>query len=51
MENTEKKEFRELSEEQLQEVTGGLLKIIEGCILDHDSCPSGKFDKQCKCLG
>ena len=52
MEKTEKKEFKELSEEQLKEVTGGALKVLRECILDHDNpCPSGKFDSQCKCLG
>ena len=52
MKKTEKIEFKELSEEQLKEVTGGLIKVLGRCILDHDNpCPSGKFDSQCKCLG
>ena len=51
MENTEKKEFKELSEEQLQEVTGGFPPMIMCGIAIIDSCPSGKFDSQCHCIG
>ena len=50
MENTEKKEFKELSEEQLQEVTGGFPPMIM-CGILIDSCPSGKFDLHCHCIG
>ena len=60
MKNTEKKEFKELSEEQLQEVTGGngpygyitaygYITVTPECIIDN--CPSMRFDPQCNCLG
>ena len=51
MKKTEKKQFKELTEEQLKEVTGGSF-IHRECLLDDDNpCPSGKFDPQCHCLG
>ena len=50
MEKTEKKQFKELSDEQLQEVTGGFPPTIM-CGILIDSCPSGKFDPQCHCIG
>ena len=52
MKKTEKKEFKELSEEQLQEVTGGAFNVLRECLLDDDNpCPSMRFDPQCNCLG
>lgn len=50
MKTKSKKEFKELSEEQLQEVTGGVTRK-HICDPVDDSCPSMKFDKQCNCLG
>ena len=51
MKKTEKKQLKELSEEHLKEVTGDFPPMIMCGIAIMDSCPSGKFDKQCKCLG
>ena len=52
MKKTEKKQFKELSEEQLKEVTGGRLLIDVKCRVDITyPCPSHKFDSQCHCLG
>ena len=53
MEKTEKKQFKELSEEQLKEVTGGIWPLnphLE-CRVDIINCPSHKYDMQCNCLG
>ena len=50
MKKTEKKQFKELSEEHLKEVTGGFTPMIM-CGILIDSCPSGKFDPQCNCIG
>ena len=58
MKKTEKKEFKELSEEQLKEVTGGghpggIPMMKEACaasIIDNP-CPSMRFDSQCHCIG
>ena len=56
MEKKSRKEFKELSEEQLKEVTGGgwfgKLNIAGvACIADSTNpCPSMKFDNQCKCI-
>ena len=59
MKKTEKKQFKELSEEQLQEVTGGgwfgKINIVgSACIVDYTNtnpCPSMRFDSQCNCIG
>ena len=51
MKKTEKKQFKELSEEQLKEVTGGRAAGLGMCDIDFVNCPSGKFDKQCNCIG
>ena len=51
MKKTEKKQFKELSEEQLKEVTGGRVGGVVMCDIDFVNCPSGKFDSQCHCLG
>ena len=51
MKKTEKKEFKDLSEEQLKEVTGGRASGFGMCDIDFVNCPSGKFDSQCNCIG
>ena len=51
MKTAEKEQFKELSEEQLKEVTGGASMIMDSCDLVDDPCPSMKFDPQCNCLG
>ena len=56
MEKTEKKQFKELSEEQLKEVTGGAfpttikVKVPKGQCLSI-ICPSNNYDSQCNCIG
>ena len=56
MEKKSRKEFKELSEEQLKEVTGGvhpvgipMMKTCAASIIDN-SCPSMRFDLQCHCI-
>ena len=56
MKNTEKKQFKELSEEQLKEVTGGGVPPVlpmMACIpsITDSPCPGMRFDSQCHCLG
>ena len=54
--NKEKKQLRELSEEELKEVTGGGnlggINILSFCLplIIGNPCPSMKFDNQCKCI-
>ena len=56
MKKTEKKQFKELSEEQLKEVTGGAfpttikVKVPKGQCLSI-ICPSNNYDSQCNCIG
>ena len=56
MKKTEKKELKELSEEQLKEVTGGAfpttikVKVPKGQCLSI-ICPSNNYDSQCNCIG
>ena len=52
MEKKSRKEFKELSEEQLKEVTGGVSIVHAECIIDPDNpCPSHKLDSDCNCIG
>ena len=56
MKKTEKKQFKELTEEELKEVTGGLPGpwLMSGmmCIVATlPPCPSNKYDSQCNCIG
>ena len=56
MKKTEKKQFKELTEEELKEVTGGGVPpafLITACIasITDNPCPSGKYDSQCHCIG
>ena len=56
MKKTEKKQFKELSEEQLKEVTGGGIPPVlpmMACIpsITDNPCPGMRFDSQCHCLG
>ena len=54
MEKTEKKQFKELSEEQLQEVTGGGASVAGlACGMadsSNNNCPSHRYDLQCHCI-
>ena len=54
MEKKSRKEFKELSEEQLQEVTGGGA-IVAGLACgmadsSNNNCPSHRYDLQCHCI-
>ena len=49
MKTKSKKEFKELSEEQLNEVTGGRVGLVI-CGIEFVNCSSGKFDPQCHCI-
>ena len=56
MKKTEKKQFKELTEEELKEVTGGgvppVLSMMTCMPLITDNpCPSKRFDSQCHCIG
>ena len=54
MKKTEKKQFKELTEEELKEVTGGVIpQIMMLCmtsIIDNP-CPGNNYDSQCHCIG
>ena len=53
MEKKSRKEFKELSEEQLQEVTGGgKIHQIMICVtsVTDNPCPGKRLDSQCHCI-
>ena len=56
MEKKSRKEFKELSEEQLKEVTGGgysggIIQIMT-CVtlVTNNPCPGKRLDPQCHCI-
>ena len=56
MKKTEKKQFKELTEEELKEVTGGLpgpwlIGSIMCNIASLPPCPGNNYDSQCHCIG
>ena len=48
--DVQKKQFRQLSDQELEKVTGGRAAGLGMCDIDLVNCPSGKFDKQCNCI-
>ena len=58
MKKTEKKQFKELTDEELKEVTGGLpgqwlmSSMLLLCnVASLPPCPSNNYDSQCHCIG
>ena len=53
MEKTEKKQFKELTDEELKEVTGGgkipQMMICVTSVIDNP-CPGKRLDSQCHCI-
>ena len=52
MEKLENKQLKQLSEEELKEVTGGILGGAIACFVDVTACPAGQqpnFLKHCEC--
>ena len=52
MKTKSKKEFKELSEEQLKEVTGGGILPMTICVTSviDNPCPGKRLDSQCHCI-